>query len=98
MIKYDLSEEEIKIIEKLRKKAKVNEKKLKKKLEDFVKVSDKLTKIVTEIYDTLETNYESKEIIEQTIDTKYLRKIYYLLTNEDAEIGLCLNDFKGVEI
>lgn len=98
MIKYDLTEEEVKLIEKLRKKAKVNEKKLKKKLEDFVKVSNKLTKIVTEIYDTLETNYESKEIIEQTVDTKYLRKIYYLLTTEDEEIGLCLNDFKGVEI
>lgn len=82
MIKYDLTEEEVKLIEKLRKKAKVNEKKLKKKLEDFVKVSNKLTKIVTEIYDTLETNYESKEIIEQTVDTKYLRKIYYLLTEE----------------
>lgn len=82
MIKYDLTEEEVNLIEKLRKKAKVNEKQLKKNLEDFVKVSNKLTEIVTKIYDVLETNYESKEIIEQTVDTRYLRKVYDILTEE----------------
>lgn len=83
MINYELTEEEVRVINKLREKQKINKKELDNLINKFLDESYEFRNTVCSLYELVQTNNKAREIIKQTVCTEYLYELYEIINKED---------------